>query len=386
MADMKTDVRVLIAGGGPVGMAFALMLARRRVACEVIDARTLEVARGDRRLLALSRGTVELLAPLVQLPSAVTAPIRTVVVSSAGDFGRVVIGPEDLGPRPLGLTIRYADLLAPLAEACAASGQVHVTRPCRVAEVSQRPTRITARLDDGTERDAELLVNAEGTSGLPPQAADHTALMADVNLDGPAVGEAFERFTRDGPLALLPLPGQAPAAGRSLSLVWCMPAAAAQRRLQLDDSAFAAELQQAFGSRSGRIVRVGPRASYPLHEQSRGTLREHRVVWIGNAAQTLHPVAGQGLNLGMRDASQLADVIAAALSAGPDLPAMLNDYERSRRTDRVAILGLTRRLPGLFATRATPIAVGRSLGLTVLNVFPELRREFARLLMFGVRS
>jgi 2-octaprenyl-6-methoxyphenol hydroxylase len=165
-----------------------------------------------------------------------------------------------------------------------------------------------------------------------------------------------------------------------------MPAAAAQRRLQLDDAGFAAELQQAFGSRSGRIVRVGPRASYPLHEQSRGTLREHRVVWIGNAAQTLHPVAGQGLNLGMRDAAQLADGIAAAQAAGRDLSAVLEDYEHSRRADRAAILGLTRRLPGLFATRAMPVAAVRSLGLTALNVFPDLRRQFARLLMFGVRS
>ncbi len=131
MADTKTNARVLIAGAGPVGMAFALMLARRRVDCEVIDARTLEAARGDRRLLALSRGTVELLAPLVQLPSAVTAPIRSVVVSSAGEFGRVVIGPDDLGPRPLGVTIRYGDLLCATGRGlcCQRAGARHATMP-----------------------------------------------------------------------------------------------------------------------------------------------------------------------------------------------------------------------------------------------------------------
>jgi 2-octaprenyl-6-methoxyphenol hydroxylase len=308
-----------------------------------------------------------------------------VVVSSAGEFGRVVIGAEDLGPGPLGVTVRYGDLLAPLAQACAANPRVTVRRPCRVIDVSQRPTRVAARLDDGTQVEATLLVNAEGTS---PSAAGEPAqigLVADVIVDGPAAGDAFERFTRDGPLALLPQPGPVPSAERNMTLIWCMPPGAAARRAELDESAFTEELQHAFGAHNGRIVRVGPRARYPLHQQARETLREHRVVWIGNAAQTLHPVAGQGVNLGMRDAAQLAEDIARALAERLDPATSLAAYESRRRIDRAAIVGLTRGVPGLFATRALPVAVGRTLALVALNAVPDFRRQFARLLMFGVR-
>jgi 2-octaprenyl-6-methoxyphenol hydroxylase len=377
-----SDLRILIVGGGPVGLAFALMLARRQVRSDVLDARTVEAAKADRRLLALSHGTLDLLSPLVGLPPVAT-PIRRVVVSSAGEFGRVVLGPED-APVPLGLTVRYGDLLTPLAAACEASPFISVRRPRRVAGVSQRPAEVAARLDDGEECKAALMVDAEGTHGQN-DAPDQAALVADVVVDGPAEGEAFERFTREGPLALLPA-GSMTAAGRGMALVWCMPAAASERRLQLEDAGFVAELQQAFGKRSGRIVKIGPRVGYPLHQQARDTVCEHRVVWIGNAAQTLHPVAGQGLNLGMRDAAQLADEIARVVSVGDDPAAALAGYRKKRRADRAAILGLTRRAPGLFATRAAPVAAGRVLALALLNAVPDLRREFARLLMFGVRS
>lgn len=380
MAEMN-DPPLLIVGGGPVGLALALMLARRGVATEVLDARALAAATTDRRLLALSRGTLELLSPLVSLPSGAT-PIRRVVVTSAGEFGRVVLGPDDI-PGPLGVTVRYGDLLVPLAAACDANSLVRVRRPCRVTAVSQRPTEVRAQLDDGSECNARLLVHAEGTAHRQ-SAADQAAVVADLVVEGPAEGDAFERFTREGPLAMLPMPGPS-AAARNMALVWCMPAVVAEGRLQLDDAAFIAELQQLFGVRDGKILRAGPRSSYPLHRQVRDTVCEHRVVWIGNAAQTLHPVAGQGLNLGMRDAAQLADEIARSVAAGADPGAALGSYQKKRRIDRAAIFRLTQSAPGLFATRATPIAAGRMLALALLNAVPDLRREFARLLMFGVR-
>jgi 2-octaprenyl-6-methoxyphenol hydroxylase len=379
--DGFTHTPVVIVGGGPVGLALALLLARRGVASTVIDARTVEAARADRRLIALSRGSLELLQPLLRLAPAVTAPIRRVVVSSAQEFGRVVIDESELGG-PLGATVRYGDLLAPLDAACAAEPSIALLRPRRVARVEQQPRQVCVQLDDGTAREAAVLVNAEGTptnAEPPPQAA----LLADLAVSGAPPGAAFERFTREGPLALLPLPAPA---GATMALVWCMPAAAAERRSALDDAAFLAELRAAFGTHAARIERVGPRASYPLREQSRSLLREHRSVWIGNAAQTLHPVAGQGLNLGLRDAAQLADALAEAHVRGDDPLAALDGYERARRADRSALLALTRRLPGLFATRAAPVALGRSLGLVALAAMPDLRRQFARLLMFGVRG
>ena len=386
---------LLIMGGGPVGLALALMLARRAVRSIVVDGRTLEQAQADRRLLALSRGTLQLLAPLIDVAALSVAPIRSVVVSSAGEFGRVGIGADDLGPEPLGVTIRYGDLLEPLARACVGNPNLEVRRPCRLTAVRQQPQQVVAELEGGVCM-APLLINAEGTPVPATDAASTSpvALIADAWIDGPASGTAFERFTREGPLALLPLPHGAPggprdpglpAGAQPMALVWCMPQQAAERRRQLPDADFLAELQQSFG-RSGRLLRVGPRTAYVLHQQAREQLHEHRVVWIGNAAQTLHPVAGQGLNLGMRDAAALADQLAQAGAAARDPVTVLDDYARRRRADRAAIVLLTRTMPGLFATRAAPVALGRSLALTALSAFPDARRQFARLLMFGVRS
>ena len=171
-----------------------------------------------------------------------------------------------------------------------------------------------------------------------------------------------------------------------MSLVWCMPTAAADRREALPDADLLAELQAEFGDRNGRVVSVRSRGRYPLIEQARDDVREHRLVYVGNAAQTLHPVAGQGLNLGVRDCVALADLVAAAVAAGQDPLARLPEYERRRRADRLAIRTLTRTVPGFFATGFAPVAAARSLGLTMLSIFPDLRAEFARFLMFGVRS
>lgn len=383
---MKKQPAVVIVGGGPVGLVLALMLARREIASEVLDARALEAAQADRRLLALSRGTLQLLRPLAALPPAVTTPIRRVHVSSVGEFGRVELGNDDGEPEPLGLTIRYGDLLAPLAQAGNRSELVTVSRPSRVTAIRQQPARVVVQLDDGTSREAQIVINAEGLGAQPPASVPtQCALLADVILQGPAAGSAFERFTRDGPLALLPLPG-AVDAGRAMGLVWCMPPEAAARRAVLGDPEFLADLQGAFGARNGKFLRVGPRSRVPLHQQARESLREHRVVYLGNAAQTLHPVAGQGFNLGVRDCASLADSLARARVEQHDFVTALGDYDRDRRADRAAILALTRNAPALFSTRAAPIAFGRSLALTALSMFPDLRRQFARLLMFGVRT
>ena len=381
---------IVVVGGGPVGLAFALMLARRGVASTVLDARTLESATVDRRLLALSRGTLDLLRPLIDLPPAMVAAIRSVNVSSAGQFGRALLDERDGVGQPLGVTVRYGDLLKQLAAACARDTRIRVGRPCRVLRTEQQHARVVLHLESAPVMQAVLVVNAEG---LPPPAprggpgtVDDVGLVADGVVSGTEAGCAFERFTRDGPLALLPLPQAATSEGRMMGMVWCMPAAQAQRRQLLPEDAFAGELQAALGARNGRIVHVGARSSYPLHQRTRAELAEHRIVHVGNAAQTVHPVAGQGLNLGMRDSAELADRLGHAQATDKDVLSAVAGYARARRIDRAAIIALTRRIPPLFATRAAPIALGRSVALTALGVVPELRREFARLLMFGVRA
>jgi 2-octaprenyl-6-methoxyphenol hydroxylase len=375
---------IAIVGAGPVGLTLALLLARRQVASTVFDARSLADAARDRRLLALSRGSLELLRSLVELPTSALAPIRSVLVTSAGEFGRVEIDDDDLDGEPLGATVRYGELLTTLDGAARSQPLIELRRGCRVESLRQANERVDVELAEGAPIAASVAVNAEGLVGARVDGAAHSALVADVEVSRLPPARAVERFTREGPLALLPLPGGA-GPKRRMALVWCMATAAAQRRLMIGDTDLLKELQQALAARGTQVHAIANRACYPLTEQVRGTLREHRIVYLGNAAQTLHPVAGQGLNLGLRDCKILADCVAEAHAAGEDPVGRLPDYERARRADRSAIVALTRTVPALFATSFIPVAAARSLGLTLLSAFPNLRRDFARLLMFGVR-
>lgn len=380
---MTAPTRIAILGGGPIGLACALLLARRRIASVVVDARALDAALRDARLLALSRGTWEALAPLLDAAPRRTA-IRDVYVSSAGEFGATHLSADDFDGADLGATVLYGDLLAALARAVALQPLIEVRRPRRALRVDQAPDRVRIALDDASRLDAPLAVNAEGTaSNDETRAATPWALIADVRVRGPAAGSAFERFTRAGPLALLPTPAPSgDASVRTLALVWCMTHAETERRLALPERTLVTELQREIGIRIGRIESIGPCHRYPLRQALRPQLREHRVVAVGNAAQTLHPVAGQGFNLGMRDCVVLAD----ALAARDDVDAALAEYAARRAADRAAISTVTRWLPEVFATGFAPVAAARAAGLIALDVIPPLRRQLAHLLMFGARS
>lgn len=383
---------IAILGGGPVGLALALLLAKRAVPSVVFDARSVEQASADRRLLALSLGSLQTLGSIVDLPSTahapVLAPINTVIVSSVGQFGRAVIGERDVGAEMLGATIRYGDLISALSAAAGAEPLISVRRPLKVAAVHQSPSGVEIELQGEPSFIAPLALSAEGFGAEPIASAEHSALIADLDVTGIERGSACERFTRDGPLALLPLPSHATSDVQKMALVWCMSNAQADQRSALDDSELLAELGAQLGERKLRVVALRSRKRYPLHERARNDLVAHRIAYLGNAAQTLHPVAGQGLNLGLRDGVVLAELVGAAYAAeSPDVDPItaLRAYAQSRRADRAAIVALTRTAPAFFSTRFAPIALARSIGLTALAVVPDLRREFARLLMFGVR-
>ena len=383
--------RAIIVGGGPIGLLCASLLARRQFACVVLDARPLEQARRDGRLLALSRGTWELLAPVLGSDLPPRAAIREVHVSSAGEFGATRIAASDFDGADLGVTVLYGDLLAALAAAVAAQPAIEVTRPVTAAEVRQRPDAVEVLHDDGTSLTADLAIHAEGMSAAEmhgaPAYADDWALLADVRLlparDDLPAGTAFERFTRSGPLALLPTPRSlGSGAGRALSLVWCTHEAEAKRRSALADDVLRGELQKELGTRIGEVTGIGPRRALALPRRRRAQIHQHRVVALGNAAQTLHPVAGQGFNLGVRDCFTLADELGTAAAIAD----ALGRYARRRTTDRAAITLLTGALPAVFASRFAPLAVARGLGLAMLDTAAPLRRQLAQLLMFGVRS
>jgi len=383
--------RAIVIGGGPIGLLCASTLAQRRIPSGVIDARPLEQARRDARLLALSRGTWELLAPVLGAERPPRAAIREVHVSSAGDFGATRICASDFDGADLGATVLYGDLLAALAASVAAQPAIEMLRPATAAEVRQRPDGVEVLLDDGTTLAADLAVHAEGLAAAEPTGGSAGsaawALLADVRLhparEDLAAGAAFERFTRSGPLALLPTPRPfGSGTGRVLSLVWCMSRAEAQRRSELADGALLGELQAEIGARIGTVTAIGPRRAVALPRQRRERVHQHRMVALGNAAQTLHPVAGQGFNLGVRDCFTLADELGGATAVTDALAS----YARRRQADRAAIAALTGVLPALFASRFAPLAVARGLGLALLDAAAPLRRQLAQLLMFGVRS
>ncbi len=384
---------VAILGGGPVGLTLALLLAKRSVPSVVFDARSVEQASADRRLLALSLGSLQTLGSLVELPSDAQAPIRTVIVSSVGQFGRAVIGERDVGSEILGGTIRYGELIAALSAAAEENEFISVRRSLKVLAVRQSPSSVQIELQGEPPFTVLMAISAEGLGTEPVEPPSQSALVADLEVTGIERGTACERFTRDGPLALLPLPTRTAAGAKSgasagaqkMALVWCMSNAQADRRSALTDGALIDELGTQLGERTLRVVSLHARNRFPLHQRARDQLVEHRIAYLGNAAQTLHPVAGQGLNLGLRDGAVLAKLIAADYAAGNDPLRSLQSYAQSRRADRAAIVALTRTAPAFFATRFAPIALARSIGLTALAVVPNLRREFARLLMFGVR-
>lgn len=372
------DGSVAILGAGPIGLTCALLLSSRGIGSQLIDARTIERARQDRRLLALSRGTMQLLTGLLGPDFAPMGHIFEVHVSSSGQLGSTRLTGRDFGGAALGATVWYADLVHALARAADADPNIGMHRPCRVVRLEQAPDTVVIGLDPSDRIEASVAINAEG-SVATGQPGSSDALLADLDVDGLAPGTAVERFTPEGPLALLPLPA---AADNRKSMIWCLDHEIARQRLQQSDSEIARKIQAILGPRLGRVSRLGPRSAFPLSQQHRSRLREHRLVYIGNAAQSLHPVAGQGFNLGMRDCVCLADCLAR--SPG-DPMAALSRYEATRNADRFAISRLTGALPGLFASRIAPVAWARSIALITLDLASPLRRGLSSLLMFGVR-
>ncbi|MDB5934474.1 MAG: 2-octaprenyl-6-methoxyphenyl hydroxylase [Massilia sp.] len=373
---------VAICGAGPAGMALAALLARRGMAgarIALVDGKSLGQAITDPRSIALSYGSRLLLEEVGAWPLPAT-PIHQIHVSRRGRFGRSMLDRDDHHLPALGYVTRYGELASALASACERAG-VTIIRPTRVTGIDEGRDGVVLQLDDGRALDASLAVQAEGgVFGRQEQRAlqrdyAQTAVIARVAASAPIAHRAYERFTDEGPLALLPQDG---ADGLQYALVWCVRPDKATGLLALDDAEFLARLGDAFGARLGRFTRVSARASYPLglNAEPRAT---SRTVAIGNAAQTLHPVAGQGLNLGLRDAAVLARLLAR--DAGPD---QLLEFVAARQADRKLTVGLTDAMARVFAdTGPAQTLLGLSLGM--LDAALPARMLLAELMMFGRR-
>ena len=403
---MKT-LRIAVVGAGPVGLALALLAARRLPGASVtlFDARPADRdVSSDARTLALAAGSIQLLERLAAWDPSRAEPIREVWVSQQAPVlaapawlgqPEVRLRAADLGVPMLGAVLGYGALVAPMQKAWEATVAAD---PARLASRFGMPVTALKDVPGGVEVDAgvaetfDLAVVAEGgvfgeQKGLADVASDYRqdAWVGTVTLDGATPGMAVERFTRHGPAALLPL-----GANRA-ALVWCLPrdddAVAG-----LDDAQRVAVLNTVFDPGIGRIVAVSPLKRFALGLSAHRSLVRGRQVRIGNAAQTLHPVAGQGLNLGLRDAWALADALRDACDRGlgptrsaPDIDAALGRVAWQRAPDRWTMIATTDFLARTFTWQLPGVDTLRGLGLVALNRLPGLKDTLARHMMFGGR-
>lgn len=384
----SAEFDVVIVGGGLVGSSLACALdgsARRLCLVEASAPQQAQPPSFDERNLALNRLSLEALerlGVLARLDSA-PVPIRGVHVSSAGDFGRVRLSAQDHGVEAFGGVVVARELGAALQRRLADCVNLELRAPARVAAARADADGVELRLDDGARLRTRLLVIAEGTDsalreslGLGSSHRDYaqTLFVSVVEPERVHGNMAYERFTDEGPVALLPLSGQ------RMGSVLTVPAARAEAVAALGDAAYLDLLQQRFGWRLGRLRRVGRRSGYRMRLVCAERLTGPRCVVVGNAAQTLHPIGAQGFNLGLRDALCLARRLLAD-AGDPGAPARLADYAGDRREDRARTIDFSDGLAGLFAHRAAPVRLLRGLGLAALDHSSSLARPLVRAAM-----
>lgn len=386
------EVDVVIVGGGMVGASFALALADSGLAVVMIES----IAPGsgsqpsfDDRTTALgnaSRRIFQGLGVWADIePSA--AAIRTIHVSDAGRFGFARLNAAEQGIDAFGYVVTNRIIGAALWAKLKSAAGVTVRAPAHPenVEITADGVRLTVVADgaDGGRETlaARLIVAADGAHSSVRAAAgidasvedyDQVALIANLLTDRPPDGTAYERFTPAGPLALLPLNDG------SYGIVWSSAPAEAERLSNLSEAAFLAELQSRFGWRAGRFTRVGRRTSYPLKLTRAATTVAPRAVLIGNAAQALHPVAGQGFNLGLRDAAMLAEVLVGAAGGDVGSADLLARFEQWRSGDRSGVIRFTDGLIRLFGDTRPGMGLARNFGLLLFDLTPPAKSALAR--------
>lgn len=383
------DCDVLIVGGGAVGSSLACALAELpldTVLVEAQAARSLEQPGFDARVTALANGSQQILAGLGLWPElkGFTEAIRTIHISERGRYGAARIDAAEERVPALGYTVENQTLGRVLWERLERAPRLTVLAPAKVTELQRHDDRAVVTVDAGGTQstvNAKLVIAADGArsavrAALGVEVAEHDydqcAVIFNCATEAALAGRAFERFTPRGPLAVLPLTG-----GRA-AVIFTLPAAEAERIAALDTAAFAAELQDAFGQRLGRFTRIGERHVYPLARVVSGALHGHRVVLIGDAASRLHPVAGQGFNLALRDIATLAEVLADALPADVGDAALLERYAAWRAADRRRVSRFTHGLIQLFGDEAPGFGFGRGLGLMAFDLIPGAKALLAR--------
>jgi 2-octaprenyl-6-methoxyphenol hydroxylase len=392
MADARHDYDIVIVGGGLVGASLGVALAAGGLSAALLEA--VPYGRPDQpsfddRSVALGLGSkriFEALGVWRRIPAVDAAPILNIHISDRGLFGFARLDRRDLGVEALGYVVANRALGAALAAVLAESSALTLIAPATLTALDVAADGVSVGIDRNGRREtltARLVVAADGgdstvraLAGIEARRTGYrqSALVANVGLARDHAGTAYERFTSSGPLAMLPM------ADRRCAVVWTLAPEAAEAAAALPDDAFLLKLQAAFGGRLGAFLRVGRRQVYPLALTRVRELTRPRLALIGNAAHTVHPVAGQGFNLGLRDVALLAELLSAAHTAGrdPGDAALLADYAAQRRRDNLVVSGFTDGLVRVFSNDFLPLAVARNLGLIAVDLLPPLKRGLMR--------
>ncbi len=385
---------IIIVGGGPVGATLALLLAKQGLSVTVLEARSLGAAHSESRALALSFGSRRILEKLGLWGALSTqaTPINSIHVSQKGSLGRTQLHANDYHQQALGYVLSYGVLSAVLDRAIEdAKPLVNFIFEASASNIAYAPSQATVTYTHGGVAhniSSPLVVLADGgrtldeLAGLSRETKEygHDALVTKVRAELPHHNVAYERFTANGPIALLPNGGEF-----DFSLVWTGEKSFITPLLSLSDADFLEKFHQQFGDRVGNFLSVEKRLSFPLKMaqlKPDAQQSEHLVV-IGNAAQTMHPVAGQGFNVGLRDAESLAQYIASASADELGSANMLASYQASRKSDTKGGLLFTDFLVNLFSNDLVVLSALRGASLGVFDVIQPIKKYLVGKMSFG---